>query len=66
MNRPCNLGKVPHFNLREAKDACRKMTSKSHYEPYQCQYLFEGVEHWHITSMPRGQYNKMRKKSKKK
>ena len=64
--KPGCTGKVPFFSLKEAWTYSRTLNRiKSHHSVYHCKFLFNGQEHYHITSMPRGTYKRMVKKLKK-
>lgn len=59
---PGCTGKVVYTSLAEAKMVKRAFThSRGTVSIYHCRHLVYGVDHWHITSMPKQIFKKQRR-----
>ncbi len=63
---PGCTGKVPFFSEGEARIPLKRSNMKNNQVVYHCKYLFEGQEHWHISSMSRKVFKEKKHEKKMK
>lgn len=51
--------KIPYFSQNEAKHVSRNTSHNS--EIYHCKNILFGKEHWHVTSIPKGVFKKLKR-----